>query len=330
MSLFPRFPDLTIGIVSPSAPVAAACPRRFKRGITFLEQLGFRVVVAEYATQKTRFTAGSVRARCADIEQLFRDTRVDIVMSTIGGYNANDLLDRLDYSVIAQHPKPFVGYSDITILLLALRQRCGIPVLLGPALLPQFGEFPDPMQFTVEAFHRVLRDLGTGLSYDLPCSPEWTEEFLAWDVHDSRRRVLHANSGWQVLRHGGAEGVLLGGNVRSFMALVGTPYQPDFRDSILVLEDIGDETPASLQRMLRQADHAGLLRGVRGVLFGRFQQASGMTRSHLQAVVRNIFGRRELPVIAGIDVGHTDPMLTLPLGVRVVVATKPPTIRLTL
>lgn len=322
---------MNIGIVSPSAPIAAFCPRRFSRGVAALEASGHTVIVGAHAQTQTGFTAGSVVDRVADIHAFFEDPAIDLVMCTIGGYNANDLLDQLDYTAIAQHPKPFIGYSDMTVLIHTLQTRAGVPTYFGPMLLPQFGEYPEPLAFTRTSFERVLKGRGTGEVYDVPVADAWTEEFLAWDSADDRPRQMQPHTGWSILRPGTGEGRLSGGNLRTLLALAGTRYQPDTADTILFLEDDAEESPATVQRMLRQAEYIGMLSKIRGLVFGRFQTASGMDDTTLQTILHDVLGQRDIPVVAGVDFGHTDPQLTLPLCASVALSTESvPSIRITL
>jgi len=144
-----------VGIVSPSSAVAAGVPRRFERGVAELERRGFRVRVGEHARLQTGWTAGTASERAADLHAMFGDPEVRAIVCTIGGYNANQLLELLDYELIAANPTIFVGFSDITALHGAIHARTGLATMLGPALLPQFGELGGVDEYTWQAFERV-------------------------------------------------------------------------------------------------------------------------------------------------------------------------------
>lgn len=321
----------TIGIVSPSAPISAYCPKRLERGIRELENLGFTVVRGENVSALTEFTAGSPEQRAADIHSLFSHPDVDIIIATIGGYNANDLLELLDYSLIKKNNKKiFVGYSDISILLSALHKKAGVPCLLGPMVLPQFGEFGGILPFSKESFMHVISQLDSENSYLLPKSTESTEEFTAWDSEDTRLRVMEPNQGWEIIQSGKADGQLVGGNLRSLLAVAGTEFFPDTKNAILFLEDDNEESAATLCRMLRQLQNMGALKHVKGVVFGRFQKESEISSSTLKKVVSLIDGLADVPIISNVDFGHTDPMLTLPLGKKVEIDTNESSIKITL
>ncbi len=304
-----------IGIVSPSSPVAAFCPKRLIRGVEFLEQEGFHVLSSKNVSAVSGFTAGSAKDRAKDIMDMFTDKRVKIIIATIGGYNTNDLLEHLDYELIAKNnDKIFVGYSDSTILLHALNVRSGVRTVMGPMILPQFAEFPKMQQFSYDSFLEVINNLGTGKIYQVPFSDEYTEEMLAWDTDDIRAREMVKNENWQVISPGKATGRLIPANLNTLNELVGTAYMPKLDGSILFLEDDSDEEPATIQRMLIHFKQAGLVDNIKGIVFGRFQQKSEIGVDNLKLILKNVFEEYTFPVIFNLDFGHTDPILSLPVG----------------
>ena len=103
----------------------------------------------------------------------------------------------------------FIGYSDITVLLFALMKKSGVQTIMGPMVLPQFGEFSDILNFTKKSFGFVVSNIGTDKEYSLPMSMENTEEMLSWDKEDNRARKMNKNEGWKIIFNGKAEGRLL-------------------------------------------------------------------------------------------------------------------------
>lgn len=305
----------TIGIISPSAPVAGYCPKRFNRGVNMLRAMGYQVRIGENALKINGCTAGSVKERVDDIHSLFGDKNVKAIICTIGGYNANDLLDKLDYEYIARNKKIFIGYSDITVLLSALHTLANVPTILGPMILPQFGEYDCMLEFTDKSFQTVLQNIGTDIDYILPQSTQWTEEMLEWDKDDNRLRNMEVNNGWKIINSGVVSGRLIGANLNTLTKLIGTPYIFDLTNSILFLEDDEYESIATMRRMLMQCKQAGILAGVRGYVFGRFQKKSGIEEKRMREMFEILFDNGEIPpVVMDVDFGHTDPMLTLPIG----------------
>ena len=312
-----------IGILSPSSPVSAFCPKRLARGVEFLKKEGFNVLLGKSVSAISGFTAGSAKERAQDIMDMFIDERVKIIIATIGGYNANDVLDYLDYDLIARNnDKMFIGYSDSTILLHALNIKSKVKTIMGPMILPQFAEFPQMNKFSYDSFLEVVDNLGTGKTYKLPVSDTYTEEMLAWDKDDVRARKMIENKGWQIIAPGKASGHLIPANLNTLNELIGTEYMPNLDGAILFLEDDSDEEAATVQRMLTHLKQAGLVSGIRGLVFGRFQEKSDIGAGDLKVILKNVFGELSFPAICNFDFGHTDPMLSLPVNNAVSIDTE--------
>lgn len=305
----------SIGVISPSAPITAFCPNRFNRGIAYLEKIGYKTVVADNAREVKEFTAGTIQQRVADVHEMFANKDVKAIILTIGGYNANDLLDKLDYEMIKKNNnKLLIGYSDATVLLHAMHCKSGVKGIMGPMILPQFAEFPEMNKFTLDSFNDVVKELGSGKEYTIPVSDKYTEEMLVWDKEDNRPRKMKKNSGLYIVKKGVAKGKLIPANLNTFCKLIGTPYMPNLRDAILFLEDDSDESIATIQRMLQHFKQADLLNEIRGIVFGRFQAKSKISRDGLKTVLNSVFNDIKFPVIGNADFGHTDPVISLPIG----------------
>lgn len=319
----------TIGVVSPSSPVAAACPRRLRRGLEELDRRGFRVRLGAQATKKTGHTAGSRADRLHDLHAMVADPEVAAIISTIGGFSSHQLLDELDFDLFRQCPKVLMGYSDITALLVAVHARTGLVTMLGPAVLPQFGEFGGVHPYTWANFERVV--MHAEAPGELWPSPEWIHERLRWDQEDDRPRWAVPNPGPRTLRPGRAEGPILAGNAGTLLLLAGTPYWPDMDGVILCLEEDEDESPATIDRMLTQLRHMGVYDRIAGLVLGRFHPQVGFSdEDPLESIVLESIRGYTFPVVLDLDFGHTDPMLTLPLGVRALLDAAPDRPRLAL
>jgi muramoyltetrapeptide carboxypeptidase len=307
-------PGDTIGIVSPSAPIAGYCPKRLERGVRALEMLGYKVKIGENVSKISGYTAGTVAERVSDMHNMFADKEVKAIIATIGGYNANDLLGEFDYKLIANNNKLFIGYSDITVLHSAFSKISGIKTIMGPMILPQFGEFPEMQAFTRDSFQTVAQKIGSGEKYFFPKSDQWTEEMLLWDKEDSRARAIEKNDGWKIINVGKTKGKLIAGNLNTLTKLIGTPYLFDLDDAVLFLEDDDCESPATIRRMLLQLKQADLLGGIKGFVFGRFQKKSGVTEEKIKNIFEVLYESATVPIIMGVDFGHTDPIISLPIG----------------
>lgn len=243
---------------------------------------------------------------------MFADDEIKAILCTIGGYNSNQLLEFLDYKLLRQHLKVFVGYSDITALLNAIYTKTGLVTYLGPAVLPQFGEYGEMLPYTWEYFEKVLMQTD---DVRITASKQWTDEFTPWDKEDNRPRVMKPNGGIKILKPGVASGALIGGNLGTLLLLQGTPYIPTLQDAILFVEEDEVETSATVDRFFTQLRHIGAFSKIKGMLIGRFNSKVGFTREDsLEDIVRIATEGYDFPILYNLDFGHTDPMLTIPIG----------------
>jgi len=246
--------------------------------------------------------------------QCFLRDEVNGIICTLGGWNANDVLPLLDYQAIAEHPKVFVGFSDITALHCALLARAGIVTFHGPSLLPTFGEAGGPAPFTVEWFMRAVSEQAPlGVIAD---PGEFTDELLWWETEDTRPRKYTPAVGLRCVVPGRAEGRLFGGNLATLITLVGTEYFPPTDGAILLLED-EEGTTAQTERDLQCLQLHGALDGIRGIIFGRpYRYHTVSPQRTLEQILSEIGYALHIPVMTDVACSHTDPMLTLPLGVQ--------------
>jgi muramoyltetrapeptide carboxypeptidase LdcA involved in peptidoglycan recycling len=320
----------TIAIFSPSYPGPALYPQRLQRGVQALKSIGFEVKVPGMAKKRTGYTAGSPGERANALNLLFKDPSVHGIICSIGGYNSNDLLPYLDFPAFSRQPKVFMGYSDATAILLALYEKSGLVTFHGPALLPEWGEYPEPFTYTIESFLSLTRESTAPISFHAPTG--WTDEFRRWNTdEESHPRELFPHPGWKTLKVGKAEGQLLGGNVETVNMLVGTSYCPDFSNALLFLE--ATEAEAYLPRFHRALTHlrqCGILSRIDGLLIGRCPDAKPVHGVDLAAVIRGVTHDLDIPIMMGLDAGHTDPKITLPFGIRAALDSQLHGVKLTL
>jgi muramoyltetrapeptide carboxypeptidase len=305
----------TIGIVSPSSGIAALCPRRLQRGIEELKRLGFQVIVGKNAKKRNEYMAGTMEERIEDLHEMFANSEVKAIITTIGGTCSHQLLEDLDYHLIKNNPKIFMGYSDITALHLAIFKQTGLVTFLGLAVLPQFGEYGGLLDYTKEYFEDVLIK---GKAVEFRHSKEWISERLLWDQEDNRKRKTIPNEGAKVLKPGQAEGKIIAGNMGVMLLLAGTPYFPDVNDAILCLEDDEEETPASIDRFLTQMRHIGVFEKIKALVVGRFHPLVGFGEDNklLKEILLRATRGYDFPIVYDADFGHTDPMMILANGIN--------------
>ncbi|MCJ1227276.1 hypothetical protein MMC12_003931 [Toensbergia leucococca] len=315
-----------IAFISPSSRLNTIFSDRVHRAKAFFEdQLGFHVKVIYDPTATTSIKAGAIQ-RCNEIHDAFKDPSIKAIICTIGGLSANELLPYLDFALIAANPKIFVGYSDITLLHYAFYSKASLRTFYGPAVIPQFGEYPAVFSLTLEHFLHVLQNPASVPVGALPRSKEWTEEFLDWGTpsSDISPRKMLPSRPWKWLRHGKAQGRIFGGCLPSILQLKGTPYDVNYYGRILLLElpegDAGPGKPTPVENarlMMSDLVNAGVLGVIKGLVIGRPYMYDEEMRETLEKVVLDVLVGTDCPILADVDVGHTDPILTIPLDALV-------------
>jgi muramoyltetrapeptide carboxypeptidase LdcA involved in peptidoglycan recycling len=333
-------PGNTIALISPSARLNNIFPLRVSRAAFALESIGFRVKIIFTPISDNASHADQISHRVHELHSAFKDPEIKAIITTIGGLSANELLPFIDWSVIRQNPKIFCGYSDITLLHLAIAKMTGLRTFYGPAAITQFGEYPSPLPFTLSHFLHVLSPPPASLGKPvgpIPRSLEWTEEFGDWDAESSvlKARKLEKNPGWKFLRAGSGTGRLTGGCLPSLLQLAGTKYFPDFRGKILLLENPEGEKPdgplpfAQTRSLMADLVNLGAFDRIVGLVVGRPMGYVGDDLAQFEQMVLDMCSGRDeegkernFPILAGVDVGHTDPMVTVPLNAVVRVDSK--------
>ncbi|MEW1639862.1 S66 peptidase family protein [Streptomyces sp. NPDC093801] len=306
-------PGGTIGIFAPSSDEAGRFPARTARAARFLRGEGFRLKPAPNALATGPLTAGSARQRVDDLHCLWADPEVDAVLATVGGNNTNELLDLVDYDLIASRPKILVGYSDTTALLTAVWSRTGLTTVMGPQFMPQFGEVGGCLPYTLASFRKVLGEARP--SGPIAPSTQWTDVRGDWSGPDDEPRALVAANGPRVVKPGTAQGPVFAANLDTLLRLAGTRYWPDLTGHVVLLES-GDPSPSRLAAQLTQLRHTGLLTAPVGLGLGRFP-ATGESSALLIATLHDALRDFPGPVVADLDIGHTDPMICVPNGIVV-------------
>jgi muramoyltetrapeptide carboxypeptidase LdcA involved in peptidoglycan recycling len=299
-------PGSSVRVIAPSRSLAIIGPEVLAEADRKLAALGLNVSFGEHVRECDDFSSSPAVARLADLHAAFADLDVDGILTVIGGFNANQLLTGIDYSLVAAHPKVLCGFSDITVLSNALYARAGLVGYSGPHY-SSFG-MKHHFGYTETGFRSCVMEDGP---ITLAPARQWSDE--AWFL-DQEDRHLEPGTGWWVLQEGEADGIIVGGNLCTLNLLQGTPFMPPLGDSVVFAEDDGQVRPWDFDRDLVSLLQQPAFGGVRGLVIGRFQKVTGMTRDLLTQIVASKPGLAGLPVIANIDFGHTTPILTFPVG----------------
>jgi muramoyltetrapeptide carboxypeptidase len=274
-----------VGIAAPASPVPE---REFNASLSRFAQLGLRVTYRRDIFKRYLYLARKDAVRAAELADLFRNPEVKAIFCACPGYGSMRLLPLLPWGEIAAHPKMFLGYSDLTALLVALNARCGFMTFHGPTAVDGFapGKLADSAW---RSFRQVLFEGRAPLEFRCP-----------------RAKALGSGS---------ATGRLIGGNLEMLTSLLGTPWEPDTTDSILFLEEIG-EGEETLDHRLTQLLLSGKLEGVRGIVFGDVRGNDLTPPLRFEQVVRNALGDPSIPILIGFPAGHTRRNVPLVIGAQ--------------
>lgn len=288
-----------VGLIAPAS--CAFEPATIREGIETLQNLGFEVKEGKHIGEKYGYLAGSDEHRVADLHEMFADDSVRAIFALRGGYGSMRLLDLIDYELIKSHPKIFVGYSDITSLLLAIHGKTGMVTFHGPVAISSFSEY------TQNYFWKAVSSTDAIGEVTLP-KPD-----------NPLRPTAHLST----IKGGKVRGRLIGGNLTLLTALMGTPYEPDYEGAILFLEETGEE-PYDIDRMLTQLLLSKKLDQVKGIIFDlcpdcepRDYKPAFPVNLSLEEVLRDRLGKLNCPVLFGMKVGHEADKPTMPLGITV-------------
>jgi muramoyltetrapeptide carboxypeptidase LdcA involved in peptidoglycan recycling len=310
-------PGDTIGIISPSWGGAGLFPQRVEMGIEYLQTLGFQVRLAAHALNQDGFVSDTAKNRANDIHTMFADSSVQAIIAAIGGDHSCHLLPLLDFDLIASNPKIFMGFSDVTVLNVAIWTVTGLTTFNGPALLTDFAEIPQMMRYTERYFLKAVAE-AKPIGWVEP-SPDWTEEFLDWGTPPGQMRARQrlSSPGWTWLKGGQAEGRLLGGCLESLQHLRGTPFWPNWQEAIFFFETSEEKpSPETVDGILMDYENMGVFEQIKGMLVGRPMRYTEDEKQSLRDVILERTRRFAFPIITDMDFGHTSPQFTLPIGLR--------------
>jgi muramoyltetrapeptide carboxypeptidase len=305
-----------IGLFSPSSHIHGF-PRRTRRAIANLEARCQGVVVAPGALDHAGGNAGEPRARAAQIDWLVAREDVGLLMATTGGYGCLSMLEHLDLAALAGAAKPILGSSDVTTLLLALA-GAGLVTFHGPMALPDFGG-PDVADFTWSQLVALL----SGGAGPLALPTHGDDSFRLWERDDADPFPLTPIAAPVALVPGTGEGRLFGGNLDTVMVLAASRHAP-VRPGRLVFLEAAFGTWEKLERDLLALDARGVFARAAGLVFGRPFQVSGCSEAQFQDLVGGLAFRHRLPCIYGLSLGHSLPVMTLPIGAKMRIDTNPP------
>lgn len=270
-----------------------------------LESLGLVVTFGDFVDEADELFSATVEHRLFDLHNAFRDPNVKAILSVQGGSQSNQLLKFLDYELIGANPKILCGMSDITALTNAIYKKTGIVTYSGPGFT-LFKE-SSTVKYTLEYFQRALFS-------DEPIVLEPSQ------LYSDKRAIdeVRNNEGYWIMNPGESQGTIIGGNLITMNMLQGSEFMPDLSGCILFVEDNDKESNRAFANHLQAIVNQPNFSGVKGLVIGRFQDGTQMTRELLGKILATKPELRRMPIVANVDFGHTVPMITFPIGGKAV------------
>ena len=282
-----------IRIIAPSRSLAIVRDEIFNKALFNLKNQGFHVTFSKHSREKDDWNSSSIQYRVEDIHEAFLDNNVKAILTAIGGFNVNQILEHIDYEIIRKHPKILCGYSDITALLSAVYAKTGLVTYHG-AHFSTFGFEIEP-EYTEKAFFDCVMK----------------EDSLTLKPSQSAKE-------YTVIQQGNCEGTIIGGNLCTLNLLQGTQFMPRADNIVLFLEDdniMGDYFIYEFNRNFQSLLQAYGTEKIKGVVFGRFEDSCKMSADVVKRIISDKLSK-DIPVVFGVDFGHVFPMITFPIGGR--------------
>ena len=300
-----------IRIIAPSRSMCILSKELIGIATEKLENLGFKVTFGKNVLNSVNdeYKCASIEDRIQDLHDAFEDKNVKAILTVIGGYNVNQILDYIDYDLIKTNPKILCGFSDITALTNAIYAKTGLVTYSGPHF-SSFG-MKKGFEYTEQYFKQMFMQNGKIL---IESSKEWSND--GWFKNQEERNFI-PNAGMKIINKGKAEGKLIGGNLCTLNLLQGTEYMPDLEDSILFIEDDGlvdKEFNKEFDRNLQSLLHCAKGKRIKGIVVGRAEKNCEMNDEKWANIFKTKKELANIPIAINADFGHTTPISTFPIG----------------
>lgn len=279
-----------VGIITPAAAIDKNSSR-FKLLEERLNNLGLKVKYGKAVGKRYGYLGGTDEDRIEDLEAMFLDSEVSVIIAMLGGYGSSRIVDKVNYEIIKNNPKLLIGFSDITVFINAIYQKTNLPTIHGPV-----GIYLGKVEF--DSISQA--------------------DFEALLFTSQQGRILkNPKDNAKTLVSGKAKGKLVGGNLSLIATLIGTPYEVDFTDKIIFIEDV-DEAPYAIDRYFSSLRLSGSLKKAKGFVFGYFSNIKQTENSFtIDEIIEEYFIDLNVPIITNFSSGHDLPFISLPIGLEV-------------
>lgn len=272
-----------IGIISCSNGLQESTKPRINKLLEILKNLGLDVTASSTLYAKDGLSSGSGRERGEELMKLYKDSSIDAIFDVSGGDLANEVLEYIDFEVIKNNPKPFIGYSDLSVILNSIYSQAGVTSYLYQV--------------------RNIID---------------NEDNLSWFsnlIKGSNKDLFNINYRW--IQGSSMEGIVVGGNIRCTLKLAGTKYMPDFKDKILLLESLGGDV-GKMKTFLTQLKLMGVFNEIKGIILGTFteMQRNNLTPT-IEELVKEIVDDKNMPIVKTEEIGHGNDSKCIAIGGKI-------------
>ena len=285
------------------------------------EEFGLEVIAMPNALKGIKYIYEHPEKRAEDLMNAFKDKSIKAIICAIGGDDTIRLLPYIDYEVIKQNPKIFMGFSDTTANHLMM-YKAGLISYYGPALMCDFAEYVDMYDYTENAVRDLLFEAKD--NYEIKKCEYWTNEHISWceeNMNKAKTRIKDSK-GYEVIQGSGkVTGKLFGGCLDAFPIYIGTEVWPkleEWKDKILFLETSEEKpNPDFITYYLRNLGAQGILNVVKGIIVGKPQNEKYY--EEYKDVYRKIlkeFDREDMPVLYNVNFGHSSPIGIIPYGIE--------------
>lgn len=285
------------------------------------KDFGLEVVPMPHALLGSKFVEEHPELRAKDLMDAFEDNTISAIFCAIGGDDTIRILPYIDFNIIKDNPKIFMGYSDSTVNHLMM-YKAGLVSFYGPSIMCEFGEYVKMFEYTKASINDIL--FNDSKNYSLIPSPEWTDDYILWNEENLNipHRMRVDTRGYEVLQGSGCvQGHLLGGCVDIFMMAIGTEIWPSidkWKGAILFIETSEDQpTPEFIKWTFRNLAAQGILKVINGIIVGKpqgevYYEEYKSAITHVVSVEEKL---TSLPIIYNVNFGHGKPIGIIPYGI---------------
>ncbi len=302
---------LTIGVFSPSWSVVAEAPEAAARAEKYMVSQGFHIKRGKLWGKADAYRTGTPKERAAEFNALLYDPMVDILMASTGGQVTNGMLPYVDYEYFANNPKPVVGMSDVTALLMALYAKTNNPVYYGSNFVTSYARLSPYRDIALKSLCDVLSFEG---SYEYVFPEFYSDEVIDWWAQEPTEEKQLPNK-IITLSGGKAKGRLIGGNLYTLSKMWGTPFMPQIRKGDILLIEDTEVWAGDLESHLAKLKICGVFDTISGLIIGKCRKyQDGGTGKKYYEFIYDYLDKTDIPMLAECDFSHCAPMLTIPIG----------------